>query len=581
MRLLQRLNTPAVKFLLRVVAVLILVGGAYRFSLITLLNGVSLETPLAYLGLVPLVALFLIAVNALAPKPDANIHDRYIDYIIGVPLLLFALAIVVIVPIRLSTFFWLWRLDLVSLPFFAAGAIAIAFGVRALWRIRLPLGFLLLAWPPPYTLFLAAELQWFTSVTIGAARSVLRIVAVAQPIDAGDGSLFLVPNAVHPFVLSVSSACSGVNGIFGFLLVAAACFAVVRGKLIAKLTWIGAGMLLLWVLDIARILLIFATGKAWGEDFAISVLHPILGLVLFNLSVLVMLLALPLFRLKLPHPAIYRWLPRPASTAADGTRTPFVVRPAVRRAGVALAVLAVAGVLTGAANARLPEFELLSHDLGPPRLQPSAVAAYGVPDWSLRQVDSYPWARAYFGSDATWYRYNYGPGPAAFGQPLGLQARFLAPIVMDVISTSNLGTFSAYGIESCYRFHNFLIVEGRRVDLGAGVIAKAITYRNSATGLNWTAVYWEWPVLWQGQELYERIVLSMSDPGTARLVAPSPWSGFLSGLQLSINNTLEGNTSSLPGERVNVARSRDFLTAFGHEVVMAAARSSSAQGRNT
>jgi len=157
LRLFQRLNTPTARFALRVGALLGLVGGAYHYSLITLLNGVSLQTPLAYLGLVPLVALFLVVVYTLAPKPDLDIHDRYIDYIIGVPLLLVALAIVVVVPIRLSTFFWLWRLDLISLPIFAAGAVALAFGVRALWRIRAPLGFLLLAWPPPYTLFLAAS----------------------------------------------------------------------------------------------------------------------------------------------------------------------------------------------------------------------------------------------------------------------------------------------------------------------------------------------------------------------------------------------------------------------------------------
>ena len=579
LRLLQRLNTPTARFALRVGALLGLVGGAYHYSLITLLNGVSLQTPLAYLGLVPLVALFLVVVYTLAPKPDLDIHDRYIDYIIGVPLLLVALAIVVVVPIRLSTFFWLWRLDLISLPIFAAGAVALAFGVRALWRIRVPLGFLLLAWPPPYTLFLAAELQSFTSVTIAAARSVLHIVAVAQPLDAGDGSLFLVPNAVHPFVLSVSSACSGVNSVFGFLLVAASALAVVRGKLTARLTWLGAGIFLIWAFDLARILLIFAVGRAWGEQFAMDVMHPYLGLLFFNLGVLVMLLTMPLFRLKLRRLAIRGWLHRSEPIATAGTRTPFVVRPAVARAGVALLMLAVAGVLTGAANTRLPAYELFSHDLGPPRLQPLAVAEYRVPDWSLRQVNSYPWAHFFFGPDATWNRYNYGPGVAAFGQPLGSQARFLAPIVVDVISTSNLDTFSTYGIESCYRFHNFLIVEGRRVDLGAGVIAKAMTYRNRSTGFG-TAVYWEWPVLDQGKQLYERVVLSMSDPG-ARLDPPSPSSGLLSSFQLSINDALEGNASISSVAGTNAASTRDFLTAFGHEVVMAAARSSSAKSGST
>src|SRR5437588_604082 len=69
LRLFQRLNTPTARFALRVGALLGLVGGAYHYSLITLLNGVSLQTPLAYLGLVPLVALLLVVVYTLAPKP--------------------------------------------------------------------------------------------------------------------------------------------------------------------------------------------------------------------------------------------------------------------------------------------------------------------------------------------------------------------------------------------------------------------------------------------------------------------------------------------------------------------------------
>ena len=48
------------------------------------------------------------------------------------------LAINLLLPIRLSTLFWVWRVDLVSLPLFVAGAIALLFGVRALWRQRLP-----------------------------------------------------------------------------------------------------------------------------------------------------------------------------------------------------------------------------------------------------------------------------------------------------------------------------------------------------------------------------------------------------------------------------------------------------------
>ena len=47
--------------------------------------------------------------------------------------------------------FWVWRIDLLTLPFFVVGAVAVIFGVRVLWRQKVAVGFLLLAWPYPYT----------------------------------------------------------------------------------------------------------------------------------------------------------------------------------------------------------------------------------------------------------------------------------------------------------------------------------------------------------------------------------------------------------------------------------------------
>ena len=67
--------------------------------------------------------------------------------------------------------FWVWRVDLVSLPLFVAGAIAVIFGVRTLWRQRLPVLFLLFAWPFPYTMVLLRWLDTFTNVTLVGVRS--------------------------------------------------------------------------------------------------------------------------------------------------------------------------------------------------------------------------------------------------------------------------------------------------------------------------------------------------------------------------------------------------------------------------
>ena len=59
---------------------------------------------------------------------------------------------------------------------------------------------------------------------------------------------------------------------------------------------------------------------------------------------------------------------------------------------------------------------------------------------------SYPWSRRFFGDDSS--------GPAT---PTARGARLTAPVTADVVSTSDLGRFSAYGIEACYKFHGYVV----------------------------------------------------------------------------------------------------------------------------
>ena len=64
--------------------------------------------------------------------------------------------------------FWVWRIDLLTLPVFVAGAVAIIFGVRVLWRQKLAVGYLFLGWPYPYSSVLLRVLDAFTTATLCA-----------------------------------------------------------------------------------------------------------------------------------------------------------------------------------------------------------------------------------------------------------------------------------------------------------------------------------------------------------------------------------------------------------------------------
>lgn len=543
----------------RVVGLLAIVSVAYHYSLSTLLRTVQVETPLAYLGLVPVVALAL-AVPRRVPAPtEPAIHDRQIDYIVGLPLLLAALVIDVVLPIRLSTLFWVWRVDLISLPLFVAGAISLLFGVRALWRQRLPVLFLLCAWPLPYTLLLLRWLDTFTNFTlvgVGLGNGVLRI---ARVVPGTDGSLFFVGTGPQRFQLSVASACSGVNGMVGFLLVSIAFASIVTGGRLRKVVWLLAGLVFLWLLNVARILMIFMAGNLWGERAAIDGLHPYLGLVTFNLGVVVMIVAMRRFGLQF----------RSSTDAGPGARVPVARRrPAVPRIAVALAVVCSFAVALAVVNAGYRAYDLVAGDLGSPRLASFLGHPAEISGWHSRRVAQYSWARRFFGDHSEWFRYAYswnGGEAAPFSAA--------APVIADVISTTDLSSFSTYGIESCYTFHGFRLEDSRQVDLGGGVVGNIVSYRNATTRSNWTNVYWYWPVRARGGTRYERINLMLTDDSDARARVRAPDPALSRRLGLTVADAARGGPrSDAAGTRMR--RTQAFLVAYAHELVVRQAHDS-------
>jgi exosortase/archaeosortase family protein len=484
--------------LARAVVVVAAVIGAYHYSLLTLVRGLGLETPLAYLGLVPVIGLGLAVSRLRLISAPPDIHDREFDYLVGVPLLAGALAILVLLPHRLSTLFWAWRLDLLSLPLFVAGAVAIVFGVRTTWRLRVAIAYLLLAWPVPYTTLLNAWMLRFTDLTISGVRAVLRVVPVARPVAGADGSLFTVPHAGQPFVVSVASACGGVNGMVGFLLVGTALAVVARGRRLPKAIWLAAGLVVVWAVNVGRIMLLLIAIRTWGAGVALNDVHPWLGLITLALAVALIAHAMDWFGLGLALPG------DPPGPTRSARTLP------VPRATIALTVVIAGALLLGAADTGLQRFELTGTDLGAPRLV-GFLTRPGTPaGWVSRPVDRYPWVQQYFGRGSQWVRYVYRP----------LDGASPWPVYADVISTKDPFSFWTYGVAACYHFHGARVHGVRPIDLPGGVTGTLISWGSPNHGGEWTTLYWEWPVQAGHSTRYERVVLILSN--SARAAAPSP-----------------------------------------------------------
>jgi len=546
-----RRATPRTKTRARVCAVLGMVLVAYHYSLLSLLQTLNLETPLAYVGLVPPMALVIAFLRARTAGPETAIYDRQLDYIVGVPLMALALAINFVFPHRLSTMFWLWRIDLFSLPFFVAGAVCTVFGIRTMWRQRLAIGFLFLAWPVPYNVFLLQYLNRFTGVTLSALHSLLHVVRVAAPVPGSDGSLFQIAHHGQSFQISVVSACSGVNGMVGFLLVGVAFGAIVRGPGLRKAVWLFGGMLLLWAANLSRLLFICWAGHTWGEQTAIDVFHPFVGLLTFNLGIIAMLLLLKPFRLTVDG-TIWSDSRRSAGVSEQQRARSSQVLAAAPRVRAALAVVAILGLALGILNSGLQSYDIVATALGAPRLASFSEYPATPKGWRAQKSDEFDWAKPYFGASSTWLRYTMFSG---ISNDVSLRAD--QAVIADVISTSDLTSFSAYGVEACYRFHGFKLRDVASVDLGAGVSARALSYYNTKQQQDWTVVYWIWPVRTETSTRYERVTLYVQNSNTSNFDAASVSGIHGTNLKSTSNNAVDRKLLS----------ARAFLVAFGREVI--------------
>lgn len=529
--------------LARVVILTTVVGIAYNYTIFTLLRTLVLDTPLAYLGVVPFVSVILAVAHWRRSPVDADIHDRQLDYLVGVPLVVGSLLANRLLPHHLSTVFWYWRVDVVTMPFFVAGMVCLLLGLRTLARVRVAILFLFLAWPYPFTLAMFKWLDGFTNTTISALTAVNGRMHLADHDPSGDGSLFIIKHAGQSIRLSVVSSCSGANSLLGFLLMGTAALTLCTGSKLRKGLWLLTGSVLCWAFNVVRVMGVFAVARKWGEAVAIDAFHPVIGLVLFSIAMTIMMLLMRRFGLEFRQ--------RTART----TRRVSSIR-GMKLAGVGMAVGVIA-VLAGTVNSSLASFEIIADDLGQARLVSFAARPGKLDGFAkAKKIAEFPWSKRFFGESSKWSRFIFDPATnsaTSLGQYWASTGWYA-----DVVSNSSVDRFNAFGIEACYRFHGYALGSQDTVDLGGGVVGNVMAWTEPGRNTIWTSVYWHWPVKNGNGTSYERVVLLIPDNGGLQLKTPDG---------LVTAKTADG--SSHVGSRVDkmYEAKRNFLVSAARELI--------------
>jgi exosortase/archaeosortase family protein len=444
----------------------------------------------------------------------------------------------VVLPGRLGAMFWVNRLDLLFLPLFVTGATVLLFGLRVAWRQKVALAYLFLGWPWLYTTFLLGTLGGFTSLTLRGLNVPLHVLRVATPV-AGDAGVFQVVHDGRATSISVVTACSGIDGMVGFLLIGVALAAVVSGPLIRKGLWLATGLVLLWITNLARLLLIFWVGKEAGPHLALGILHPVAGLVMFCIGVGLMSVLLRPFGL-----SRVKETPRAPATA-PGSATPRVF--------AAVGILLAAAVVLSVSDSELQTFNPVAAATGEPKLGSFLADPADPVGWTAAFETEYTFAKPLFGQDSRWFRYLYSPT-----SPGRSPLHSTLPVTADVIDAGSLDGFDAYGVTACYSFHGYTLRDVANVDLGDGISGQALSYSGVTARQNWSIVYWIWPVETGTGTRYERVILYLQNTSSAAatLAPHSAGSAQLVAAMKGVD----------PGQRLLLAN-RAFLVSFARQVV--------------
>ena len=270
--------------------------------------------------------------------------------------------------------------------------------------------------------------------------------------------------------------------------------------MIRKLLWLAGGMLLLWVFNLGRLILVFWAGKQYGEHFAIDVLHPYIGLVLFVLGIGIMMLCIRPLGLRIGNESRVPGTPTVVRGAGAATKQGQKHSLAVPRVYLAVVLVLVLGIIVGFSNVGLQSYNLVADVSGAPKLDSYIADPVTPVGWTSRYEATFDWAapavrrglrleslRALLPASAVTCR----PGPTS--SPTSSTLRISSPLRPSVSSSATSSTATRWPTSQTSVWPG-------------GITGQAMAYTSQQYG-SWSIVYWILPVKNGSSTTYERIVL--------------------------------------------------------------------------
>lgn len=183
-----------------------------------------------------------------------------------------------------------YALDMLSIPFFTAGAVLLFFSIYTIKRLLPPILYLFLLWTPLFQPLASTQqsLTNFTSdiVAIPITLSGLAIERYGNVFNSQtQGFMEVVPECV---------SLSSIIALFCFLLPFAY---AAKGNAINKVVWLALWLIMTWVLDVLRILIVLLIWYNAGVSSALQAFHSLGWNMLFDFILIAALASITFFKL--------------------------------------------------------------------------------------------------------------------------------------------------------------------------------------------------------------------------------------------------------------------------------------------
>ncbi|GMU40897.1 MAG: hypothetical protein AMXMBFR23_17630 [Chloroflexota bacterium] len=482
----------------RLVALIVVGIGPFVPSILAMQDFLLADNALGFVPVLLPLAAYLFWRNAHADQGPTK-RDIIVDLFFAVPLLLGAFFIIFVVPARLSWYFWLNRVDLLALPMWLMATAFILLGYQQMLRTWPAWILVFFVWP--YPAVWAQQLLGgpMTEITAAVGRLAVEFLHLPYLIDPDNAAAFTTTELPEDenFTLVIGQLCSGTAATLGFLQLGGAMMLMTRGSGWWRLGWVLLGFAIAFFFNQIRVIVLLILATSHSRELAVNQVHPVLGLVLFLVTVAIMLALVRPFGLRF-DPA---WRGRRVvwEPVDGGGRT-------LRLLWVLVAAAAL-GLGWGVAEAQRLGFIGIGDGAPVIAVESTDTIMPQVEGWDLAHITEMSWTDL-FGRTSRGDVWEYAAPNWQEGDPwVGVQT----------VIAENKATLDRYSIEQCIDFHN-RDLEGRRtIDLGHGVTG--VILHDTYQGVPGTYLYWVIPVqLPDGELRHARVALIGDVEGFTRVV---------------------------------------------------------------